>query len=156
MKWERLTDIVLCGHSYGGMVISGVAEQMPSAIRSIVFLDAFVPRDGESTQYLTSTAVQEGIRAALQRGDLGMPPRPAEAFRVNEASGKPRLVYMHISRNTFLEIQASGPQRPAGVTHYGLVVGLVWWIIGMALAGIYFAVIYNLFRGKVHLEEPGY
>jgi len=85
MKWERLTDIVLCGHSYGGMVISGVAEQMPSAIRSIVFLDAFVPRDGESTQYLTSTAVQEGIRAALQRGDLGMPPPPAKAFGVNEA-----------------------------------------------------------------------
>jgi hypothetical protein len=58
---------------------------MPSAIRSIVFLDAFVPRDGESTQYLTSTAVQEGIRAALQRGDLGMPPPPAKAFGVNEA-----------------------------------------------------------------------
>jgi catechol 2,3-dioxygenase-like lactoylglutathione lyase family enzyme len=45
-----------------------------------------------------------------------------EAFRANDANGKPRLVYLHISRNTFLEIQASGPQRPAGVTHYGLVV----------------------------------
>lgn len=45
-----------------------------------------------------------------------------EAFRVNEANGKPRIVYMHISRNTFLELQASGPQRPAGFTHYGLVV----------------------------------
>jgi pimeloyl-ACP methyl ester carboxylesterase len=85
MKWERLTDIVLCGHSYGGLVISGVAEQLPSAIRSIVFLDAFVPRNGESAQSLTSAALQEGIRAALQRGDLGMPPRSAEAFGVNEA-----------------------------------------------------------------------
>jgi len=45
-----------------------------------------------------------------------------EAFRANDANGKPRLVYLHISRNTFLEIQASGPQRPAGFTHYGLVV----------------------------------
>ena len=45
-----------------------------------------------------------------------------EAFRANDANGKPRLVYMHISRNTFLEIQPSGPQRPAGFTHYGLVV----------------------------------
>jgi pimeloyl-ACP methyl ester carboxylesterase len=85
MKWERLTDVVLCGHSYGGMVISGVAEKMPSAIRSIVFLDAFVPQNGESSQSLTSAAVQEGVRTALQRGDLGMPPRSAEAFGVNAA-----------------------------------------------------------------------
>ena len=45
-----------------------------------------------------------------------------EAFRASDASGRPRLVYMHVSRNTFLEIQASGPQRPAGFTHYGVVV----------------------------------
>jgi pimeloyl-ACP methyl ester carboxylesterase len=85
MKWERLTDIVLCGHSYGGMVIAGVAEQMAPAIRSIVFLDAFVPRNGEATQGLTSAAVQEGVAAAVQRGDLGMPPRSSEAFGVNVA-----------------------------------------------------------------------
>jgi pimeloyl-ACP methyl ester carboxylesterase len=85
MKWERLTDVVLCGHSYGGFVVSGVAEQMASAIRSIVFLDAFVPRNGEAPQDLTSAAVQEGVRATVQRGDLGMPPRSAEAFGVNEA-----------------------------------------------------------------------
>jgi pimeloyl-ACP methyl ester carboxylesterase len=85
MKWEELNDVVLCGHSYGGMVISGVAEQVAPAIRSIVFLDAFVPRDGDSPQSLTSAAVQEGIRATLRRGELGMPPRSAEAFGVNEA-----------------------------------------------------------------------
>ena len=66
LKWERLSDVVLCGHSYGGFVISGVAEQMASAIRSIVFLDAFVPNDGDTTQNLTSAAVQEAIRAALR------------------------------------------------------------------------------------------
>jgi pimeloyl-ACP methyl ester carboxylesterase len=85
MKWERLTDVVLCGHSYGGFIISGVAEQMAPAIRSIVFLDAFVPRNGETPQSLTSAAVQDGIRTALQRGDLGMPARSAEAFGVNAA-----------------------------------------------------------------------
>src|SRR5580700_4446867 len=68
MKWEGLSDVVLCGHSYGGFVISGVAEQMAPAIRSIVFLDAFVPRNGENTLDLTGPAVQEGIRNALQRG----------------------------------------------------------------------------------------
>ena len=46
-----------------------------------------------------------------------------EAFRAKAADGSP-LVYMYISRNTFLEIQKAGPgpDRPAGFTHYGLVV----------------------------------
>ena len=54
MKWERLSDVVLCGHSYGGMVVSGVAEQMADKIGSIVFLDAFVPDDGDSMEGLTN------------------------------------------------------------------------------------------------------
>ena len=45
-----------------------------------------------------------------------------EAFRVNDASGQPRIVYLQISRNTFLELQAATPQRGPGFTHYGLVV----------------------------------
>jgi len=46
-----------------------------------------------------------------------------EAFRTSGANGQP-LVYMYISKNTFLEIQKAGPgpDRPAGFTHYGLVV----------------------------------
>jgi pimeloyl-ACP methyl ester carboxylesterase len=85
MKWERLTDVVLCGHSYGGFVISGVAEQMAPAIRSIVFLDAFMPQNGESVRDLTGPAVQDAVTGALQRGDLTIPPRSAEAFGVNAA-----------------------------------------------------------------------
>ena len=72
IKWEGLSDVVLCGHSYGGFVISGVAEQMAPAIHSIVFLDAFVPRNGESVLDLTGLVVQEGVRNALQRGDLSI------------------------------------------------------------------------------------
>jgi len=47
-----------------------------------------------------------------------------EAFRVTGDNGQPTLVYMYISRNTFLELQQAGPgpDRPAGFTHYGLVV----------------------------------
>ncbi|HEY6508593.1 MAG TPA: VOC family protein [Vicinamibacterales bacterium] len=44
----------------------------------------------------------------------------AEAFRVNDEKGQPRLVYMQISRNTFLELNQANAQRPAGFTHYGL------------------------------------
>jgi catechol 2,3-dioxygenase-like lactoylglutathione lyase family enzyme len=43
-----------------------------------------------------------------------------EAFRANNPDGTPRLVYMQISKTTFLELQQSGGQRPAGFTHYGL------------------------------------
>ena len=42
-----------------------------------------------------------------------------EAFRVNDDTGQPRLVYMHISRNTFLELNQANAQ-PAGFGHYGL------------------------------------
>ena len=43
-----------------------------------------------------------------------------EAFRALDDKGQPRLVYLHISRNTFLELQPTNAQRPAGVNHYGL------------------------------------
>jgi lysophospholipase L1-like esterase len=45
--WEQLEDVVLVGHSYGGMVITGVAERVAERIRHLVYLDAFVPFDGE-------------------------------------------------------------------------------------------------------------
>ena len=43
-----LSDIVLVGNSYGGMVISGVAERVPEKVASLVYLDAFVPENGQS------------------------------------------------------------------------------------------------------------
>jgi len=46
LQWEELADVVLCGHSYGGMVISGVADRVPEKLRSLVYLDAFVPDNG--------------------------------------------------------------------------------------------------------------
>ncbi len=84
IAYEDLTDIVLVGHSYGGCVISGVAEAVPNAIRSLVFLDAFIPDDGDATLDLVQPAVQDVIRAALARGDTTVPVRSAAAFNVNE------------------------------------------------------------------------
>ncbi|MGY6651558.1 alpha/beta fold hydrolase [Amycolatopsis sp. TRM77291] len=45
---ERLDDVVLVGHSYAGMVISGAAHRVPERIAHLVFLDAMVPEDGEA------------------------------------------------------------------------------------------------------------
>jgi pimeloyl-ACP methyl ester carboxylesterase len=84
MKWEDLRNVVLCGHSYGGFVISGVAEQVLPAIASIVFLDAFVPANGEALEDLTRQATRDVIHATALRGDIGVPPLAAEFFKVNE------------------------------------------------------------------------
>lgn len=43
-----------------------------------------------------------------------------EVFRLNDDKGQPRLVYMQISKYTFLELNQANAQRPAGFTHYGL------------------------------------
>jgi pimeloyl-ACP methyl ester carboxylesterase len=84
LRYESLDDIVLVGHSYGGFVISGVAEAFPGEIRSIVFLDAFVPNDGEALVEVVQPAVQEVIRSAQTRSDSTVPVRDAAAFRMNE------------------------------------------------------------------------
>jgi pimeloyl-ACP methyl ester carboxylesterase len=84
VKCERLNDIVLVGHSYGGCVISGVAEAVGDKIRSIVFLDAFIPDNGESLFDVVQPAVKEVIQEVLDRGETMVPVRDAAAFKVNE------------------------------------------------------------------------
>ncbi len=54
--FERLENVILVGHSYGGMVITGVADRVPERIKKLVYLDAMVPNDGESAaQVMGST-----------------------------------------------------------------------------------------------------
>jgi pimeloyl-ACP methyl ester carboxylesterase len=48
IELEQLNDVVLCGHSYGGMVIAGASERLPGRIKTLLFIDAIVPADGES------------------------------------------------------------------------------------------------------------
>ena len=85
IKWENLHDIVLCGHSYGGWIISGVAEQMLDTISSIVFLDAYMPDDGDSGQKIGSASSREGIAKALASGAISRPGPSAKDFMVADA-----------------------------------------------------------------------
>jgi len=48
IEHHELDDIVLCGHSYGGMVVGGAADRAASKIASLVYLDAFIPEAGKS------------------------------------------------------------------------------------------------------------
>ena len=90
LTYEDLRDVVLVGWSYGGMVITGVADRMPERIAHLVFLDAIVPRDGQSMSSMAgpnwTAAVTEQARAAgggWQYGVLGDPaaPQPGDFTR---------------------------------------------------------------------------
>jgi pimeloyl-ACP methyl ester carboxylesterase len=49
LEMEDLRDVILVGHSYGGMVITGAADRAPGRIQRLVYLDAFVPENGKCT-----------------------------------------------------------------------------------------------------------
>lgn len=85
LRWEELTDVILCGHSYGGMVISGVADRVPEQLRTLVYLDAFVPEDGACLMDYMGPERAARFREAAQHhgGGVGVAPIPAEVFRVN-------------------------------------------------------------------------
>jgi pimeloyl-ACP methyl ester carboxylesterase len=83
--YEDLSDIILVGHSYGGMVISGVADRMPERIQHLVYLDAFLPADGQSLY------------------DLGGPARETSDWRVpplqrTEDPNDPEVQWAHQRR----------------------------------------------------------
>lgn len=62
--FEDLHDIVLVGHSYGGMVITGVMDRLPERIHHVIFLDAAVPDDGQSIWDLFGGARPPGSNVA--------------------------------------------------------------------------------------------
>ena len=68
--YEDLRDVVLVGHSYGGMVITGVADRAPDRIRRLIYLDAFVPNDGESLMAITGGG---GWLKQMTQGDFVVP-----------------------------------------------------------------------------------
>lgn len=85
IRFEDLNDVILCGHSYSGMVISGVADQVPERIAALVYLDAWFPQDGDSILTLTPEAYQlMHLRDASQHGGIACSPIPAAMLHVNE------------------------------------------------------------------------
>jgi pimeloyl-ACP methyl ester carboxylesterase len=79
-RFEEIRDVVLCGQSYGGMVVTGVADRIPEAVRLLVYLDAFVPGDNQALADLLSGEFRELIRSAAKRGPGGVLPYPEELW----------------------------------------------------------------------------
>lgn len=90
---EELTDVVLVGHSYSGIVITGVADRVPERIRSLVYIDAFVPGDGQSLNALIKLSLPPDAAAmflkafydSARKDACGMmSPIPAVLFGIEE------------------------------------------------------------------------
>lgn len=69
IKYQDLRDILLVGHSYGGMVATGVADRARDRITQLVYLDAFVPTDGQSLMDVGPPAVRQRMQELAKAGD---------------------------------------------------------------------------------------
>jgi pimeloyl-ACP methyl ester carboxylesterase len=69
MVWHDLTDVVLVAHSYGGFVGTGVVERAAERIAAIVYLDAFIPDDGQSFEDIMGGPLEGPVVAVPEIGD---------------------------------------------------------------------------------------
>src|SRR5579859_8039698 len=69
LQKQDLHDVILVGHSYGGMVITGVVDAVPERIAHLVYLDTFVPRDGESLADVAPIPIYVLRKQAQAHGD---------------------------------------------------------------------------------------
>lgn len=83
LRYEKLEEVILAANSYGGMVITGVAEKIPARIKQLIYLDAFIPEDGESLADLAGQEVMGYMeQAAVAYGDgWKIPHDPPDADR---------------------------------------------------------------------------
>lgn len=79
---EELEDFVLVGHSYGGMVVTGVADHAWEKISSLIYMDAALPRDGQSMADLVGGEQADAMRAEAEaKGEGWKIPFPSAARR---------------------------------------------------------------------------
>lgn len=86
LEYEDLRDVILIGHSYGGMVATGVADRARDRIAQLVYLDAFVPEDGQSLFDLVSEDARERMIELAESEGRGwrVPPNPMPADTSDE------------------------------------------------------------------------
>lgn len=94
LEFEDLTDVTLLGHSYGGMVATGVADKAPGRIARVVYIDAFAPKNGQSLFDLVGPKAEGNMRAgAAKDGDgwrLPINPMPPDTAPEDVAWASPR------------------------------------------------------------------
>ena len=97
LEYEELLDVVLVGHSYAGAVISGVADRAPTQVAQLVYLDAFVPRDGEALFDLHPPPMRDAMRARSDAEGDGwyMPPPPFTGQPLFGVTDPADLTWLH-------------------------------------------------------------
>jgi len=90
LAWEELEDVVLVGHSYGGMAITGAADRAAERLRSLVYVDAYVPADGQAVLDLQLPERVPGVYALARDEGEGwwLPSRPAALYGIEDAADR--------------------------------------------------------------------
>src|SRR5438874_2451098 len=83
-KWDEIKDACLVPHSYGGWPASGALEQIGDRVTSIVWLDAFMPKDGERSTEMISEFSRKALVEAMAKGESGRRPPKASQFSISE------------------------------------------------------------------------
>lgn len=80
--YEDLEDVILVGHSYGGMVTTGVADRIPEKIERLIYVDALLPKDGESMFDAVDPTISAYLYKAAQEkgGGWEVPPATPESY----------------------------------------------------------------------------
>lgn len=84
IKYEELDDFVLVGHSWGGMVVTAVADRIPERVARLVYVDGFVPNDGKSMFDYLPPALVGALYMAAARWNNAIPPLPLDAVTSTE------------------------------------------------------------------------
>jgi pimeloyl-ACP methyl ester carboxylesterase len=123
LKYEDLSSVVLVGNSSGGMVITGVADQVPEQIAHIVYVDAFVPQDGQTMLDLIPPDRRPPMEALVQNEGQGwLVPRFApppwekivpEVWRITDEADL-RWVLPRLRPTPFGHQRAGTPQERRG------------------------------------------
>jgi len=82
-KWEDISNACLVPHSYGGWPASGALEQIGGQVSSVVWLDAFIPKDGESSSDQISPFSKKALDEALAKGEAGRQPPKADQYSLS-------------------------------------------------------------------------
>jgi len=88
LSYEDVSDVTLVGHSYGGMVIAGVAEVAAARLAHLVYLDAIVPTTGQAVFDLAPPELRTALEDGARSGGEGwrIPPRSIQSFGVTAAT----------------------------------------------------------------------
>jgi len=83
--YEDLSEVVLVGHSYGGIVITGVAAKEPRRLAQLVYLDAYLPLEGENEIALWPSDQKEKYRTDVVSGIRFRPPLASSMLGITDS-----------------------------------------------------------------------